>query len=219
MGTTTPVDVARVLLEAGAVVLRPQQPFQFASGLWSPIYCDNRLLLGQVAARSLVVEALAALIQKEIVAVEVIAGTATAGIPWAAWVAAELQLPMIYVRSGAKAYGRSQQVEGGLHNRQKVVLIEDLVSTGGSALQAVEALRELDASVADCCAIFSYGMTESQTRFGAAGMRLLPLTDLPTLLDVATKEEYILPQQRAAVERWASDPHTWSEQHAPPVEG
>ena len=203
-------EIARILLEAGAVVLAPEQPFRFASGIVSPVYCDNRLLLAQVAARRIVAEALSEAVEQEVVTVEVIAGTATAGVPWAAWVAANLTLPMVYVRSGAKKYGRGQQVEGGIQPGQRVAVIEDLVSTGGSALDAVAGLRQLDASVAECFAIFSYEMAESKQRFGAAGVRLISLTNLGTLLEVATAENYIRSEQRDLIADWAGDPAGWA---------
>ncbi len=203
-------EIARILLEAGAVVLAPEQPFRFASGIISPVYCDNRLLLGKVAARRIISEALAEAVEQEVVSVEVIAGTATAGVPWAAWVAASLTLPLVYVRSGAKKYGRGQQVEGGIQAGQRVAVIEDLVSTGGSALDAVAGLRQLDASVAECFAIFSYEMAEAKQRFGAAGVRLISLTNLSTLLEVATAENYIRSEQRDLIADWANDPSGWA---------
>lgn len=203
-------DIALVLLEAGAVALAPEQPFRFASGLLSPIYCDNRLLLGQVAARRTVAEALSQLALREAIGAEVVAGTATAGIPWAAWVAEALTLPMAYVRSGAKAHGRGQQVEGGVTAGQKAVLVEDLVSKGGSALDAVAGLRKLDVALADCCAIFSYGMPAAQERFGAAGVRLHCLTTLPALLEVAVRQGFLLQAQHEIVAEWAADPAAWS---------
>jgi len=203
-------EIARILLEAGAVVLAPEQPFRFASGIISPVYCDNRLLLGKVAARRIISEALAEAVEQEVVSVEVIAGTATAGVPWAAWVAASLTLPLVYVRSGAKKYGRGQQVEGGIQAGQRVAVIEDLVSTGGSALDAVAGLRQLDASVAECFAIFSYEMAEAKQRVGAAGVRLISLTNLSTLLEVATAENYIRSEQRDLIADWANDPSGWA---------
>lgn len=212
-------EIARVLLEAGAVVLSPEQPFRFASGILSPIYCDNRLLMGKVAARRIVAEALAQDVAQEVVSVEVIAGTATAGIPWAAWVAATLTLPLVYVRSGAKKYGRGQQVEGGLQAGQRVVLIEDLVSTGGSALDAVAGLRELDTSVAECFSIFSYEMAEAHQRFGAAGVRLVSLTTISTLLDVAATQQYIRAEQRDLIADWVSDPAGWAARAGLDAEG
>ncbi|HYF62582.1 MAG TPA: orotate phosphoribosyltransferase [Herpetosiphonaceae bacterium] len=203
-------EIAQILLEAGAVALSPARPFRFASGILSPVYCDNRLLLGQVSARKAIAAALAERVEEEIVSAEVIAGTATAGIPWAAWVAGHASLPMVYVRSGAKKHGRGQQVEGGLQAGQRVVLIEDLVSTGGSALDAVAALRQLDASVSDCCCIFSYEMADSAQRFGAAGVRLLPLTTLGALLEVAASQNYIQPEHRELIADWAADPAGWA---------
>ncbi|XSG76533.1 orotate phosphoribosyltransferase [Herpetosiphon llansteffanensis] len=202
--------IAQLLLEAGAVVLAPDKPFRFASGILSPIYCDNRLLLAQVSARRTITEAMCQQISDELLNSEVIAGTATAGVPWAAWVAHELSLPMAYVRSGAKKYGRGQQVEGGVQANQRAVVIEDLISTGGSALDAVAGLRQINALVADCCAIFTYEMEESKQRFNAAGVRLMTLTNLSTLLEVAAQQNYIRPEHRSLISDWATDPAGWA---------
>lgn len=203
--------IARLLLESGAVVLSPDRPFKFASGILSPIYCDNRLLMGQLSARRTVVETFSQYINDEILSAEVIAGTATAGVPWAAWIAHELNLPMAYVRSGAKKYGRGQQVEGGVQAGQRVVLIEDLVSTGGSVLDAAKGLREIEAHVAHCCAIFSYDMQTAVNGFSAAGIDLVTLTNLPILLEEAAQTNYIRDEQRALIADWATDPAGWAD--------
>ena len=207
--SSSATEIARLLLDAGAVSLRPEQPFRLASGMLSPIYCDNRLLLGHVATRETISDALAAVIEHEIVGTEVIAGIATGGIAWAAWVAERLKFPMAYIRSSAKSHGRGQQVEGGVQTGQRVVLIEDLVSTGGSVLQGIAAMRDHGAIVAQCCVIFTYGMVAARDNFAAAGVQLISLTNLEALLAAAVADELITPEQQTLIADWAIEPATW----------
>ncbi|HWQ14693.1 MAG TPA: phosphoribosyltransferase family protein [Roseiflexaceae bacterium] len=199
-------DIARVLLRAGAVLLRPDEPFTFASGLRSPIYCDNRLLLGDVAARRAVAAAFAGVCGDA----EVVAGTATAGIPWAAWAAEALGLPMAYVRGAAKGHGRGRQVEGAAVAGRRVALLEDTISTGESALAAAAALRGEGADLLGCVGIFTWGWPATAAAFAAAGVALRTLTALPDLLAAAVAEGRLAPEQRALVERWAADPQGWT---------
>lgn len=199
------VDVARTLLAAKAVLLRPHEPFTFASGIKSPMYCDNRLLIANVAARAVVSDAFAAIAG----AATVIAGTATAGIPWAAWVAERAQLPMAYVRSGAKTHGRGRQVEGAEIAGQQVLLLEDTVSTGESAVTAIEALYNEGAARVTCACIFTYGWQATFDRFDAAKAPLTTLTWLTPVLDVAIAEGYLKADDRATVEAWSASPTTW----------
>lgn len=203
-------EVAEILLRLRAVALRPSAPFRFASGLLSPIYCDNRLLISYPAERLQVARWFADTIRQSGLALEVIAGTATAGIPHAAWLAAELGLPMVYVRSQAKGHGQERLVEGVLLPGQRVGVVEDLVTTGGSSLQTVAALREAGAIVEHVFAIFSYGFPETAASFARAGLALHPLTTLPVLLDVAIARGYLSPAERSLVEEWAQDPASWS---------
>ncbi|MFZ9858744.1 MAG: orotate phosphoribosyltransferase [Roseiflexaceae bacterium] len=198
-------NVARALLAAQAVLLRPTDPFTFASGIKSPIYCDNRLLIGNVAVRQIVSDAFASIVGDA----QVVAGTATAGIPWAAWVAERAQRPMAYVRSGAKAHGRGRQVEGASIAGQSVLLLEDTVSTGESAVTAIEALYNEGAARVTCACIFTYGWQATFDRFDAAKAPLTTLTWLTPVLDVAIAEGYLKADERATVEAWSASPTTW----------
>ena len=198
--------VALALLQAQAVLLRPHEPFTFASGIKSPIYCDNRLLLGNVAARTVISDAFAAMVGDA----EVVAGTATAGIPWAAWVAERAAKPMAYVRSGAKAHGRGRQIEGASVAGKRVLLMEDTVSTGESAVTAIEALYSEGAASVTCACIFTYGWQATYDRFVAANAPLTALTTLVPVLDAAVSAGYIKAEQRATVEAWSANPKDWN---------
>lgn len=177
--------IAAALLDAGAVLLRPQRPFTWASGIKSPIYCDNRLLLSDPKRRRLVVAAFLEQLRKRRLGCEVVAGTATAGIPWASLLAERLNKPLVYVRGAPKGHGKGNRIEGRLRRGQQVLVVEDLISTGGSSLQAVEALRAAGGKVRGCVAIFSYGLDRAASAFAAARVPLLPLCTLPELLEVA----------------------------------
>jgi orotate phosphoribosyltransferase len=201
----SPHDLAAALLRAGAVHLRPDEPFTFASGLRSPIYCDNRLLIGDVAARRAVAAAFADACE----GAEIVAGTATAGIPWAAWVAEARELPMAYVRGAAKGHGRGRQVEGASPAGRQVVLLEDTISTGESSLAAGAALRAEGAELLRCVCIFTWGWQATAEAFVAANLPLTSLVALPALLDVAAAEGSLSAEQRALVESWARDPQGW----------
>lgn len=200
-------EIARLLLRSGAVLLRPDEPFTFASGIRSPIYCDNRLLLGEVAARRTITAALAAQAQR--LPCDVLAGVVSAGVPWAAWVAEALGLPLAYVRGVAKEHGRGNQIEGRVEAGQRVLVVEDLISTGGSSLAAVLALREHGLQADAVLCIFSYGMARAQAQFAAAAAALYPLTTLGALLDVAAAEGWLPATQRDLVASWADDPAAW----------
>jgi orotate phosphoribosyltransferase len=201
--------IASALLRAGAVHLRPDEPFTFASGLRSPIYCDNRILIGDVAARRAVVPEFAA----ACAGAEVIAGTATAGIPWAAWVAEALGLPMAYVRGAAKGHGRGRQIEGAPVSGRRVALLEDTISTGESALAAAAALRAEGAELIGCVCIFTWGWRATADAFAQAGVPLVPLTTLPALLNVAVSGSALSAEQRSLVEDWVADPQGWGARH------
>lgn len=204
-----PHTVAQTLLDANAVLLRPDDPFIFASGLRSPVYCDNRLLLGNVAARRTITAAFGSHSN----GAKVLAGPATGGIPWAAWVAEQLALPMAYVRSSAKGHGRGQQIEGAVVSGRRVVLLEDTISTGTSALVAAEALRDSGADIMRCVCIFTWGWATTKTRFEAANIPLHPLATLPDLLDVATAAGQLSAAHRTLIEAWANDPQGWQTNH------
>lgn len=201
----TSAEVARTLLGAHAVLLRPDSPFTFASGLRSPVYCDNRLLLGDVAARRVVAQAFA----ERVAGAEVLAGPATGGIPWAAWASEICGLPMAYVRSEAKAHGRGQQIEGATLEGRRVLLLEDTVSTGGSVLNAADAVRAAGAELLGVICIFTWGWAETDAAFAQRDLPLTPLATLADLLAVAAEDGALADSQRAAVEAWAADPKGW----------
>ena len=186
--------------------LRPDEPFTWASGIKSPIYCDNRLTLTAPAVRSDVENALADTIRREYPDVEVLMGTSTAGIAHAAITAHLLELPMGYVRSGAKDHGRKNQIEGKLLPGQKVVVIEDLISTGGSVLEVVDVLRENGAEVLGIASIFTYGMKKSVDRLAQANVKNVSLTDLDTVAQAAAAEGYIKPEDQARLLAFRDNP-------------
>jgi len=204
--STSAHEIAAALLRAGAVHLRPDEPFTFASGLRSPVYCDNRILLGDVVARRAITTAFTAHCD----GAEVLAGPATGGIPWAAWAAETLGLPMAYVRSAAKGHGRGRQIEGAGVEGRRVLLLEDTVSTGESVLAAAAALRAEGAQLVRCVCIFTWGWQATAAAFADAALPLISLTGLPDLLDVATAGGALDAPQRALVEAWVRDPQSWS---------
>ena len=183
--------IAQELLRIEAVFLRPEEPFVWASGIKSPIYCDNRLILTAPSAREKVEEAIAATIRREYPDCEVLMGTSTAGIPHAAIVGHMMGLPMGYVRSGNKDHGRQNRIEGRLEKGQKVVVVEDLISTGGSAIEVVNALREAGAEVLGIVSIFTYGMQKGLDRFAEANVKNVSLTNFDTIVKVAADNGYI----------------------------
>ena len=187
-------EIARELLKIGAVFLRPEAPFTWASGIKSPVYCDNRLILTAPDARSIVEAALAGTIRREFPDAEVLMGTATAGIAHAAIAGHLLGLPMGYVRSGAKDHGRQNQIEGRLEKGEKAVVIEDLISTGGSVIEVVEVLREAGAEVLGVVSIFTYGMQKGLERLAAAQVKNISLTNFDVVAQTAAQEGYIRPE-------------------------
>jgi len=211
MVASSAYDIARVLIEAGAVLIRPYQPFTFASGLRSPIYCDNRILLGDVAARRIVIRSFAA----HCTDASVVSGPATGGIPWVAWVAEMNGIPMAYVRSAAKGHGRGRQIEGAAVGGQRIVLLEDTVSTGESALQAAAAIRAEGGVVVRCVCIFTWGWRETTARFAATDLDLVPLATLADVLEVAQHTGRLTADERTMIEAWAANPQGWS----PPSDG
>lgn len=202
-------QVAADLLEIGAVFLRPSQPFTWASGIKSPIYCDNRLILGRPKVRSRVERALADTVLGVFPGAELLMGTATAGIAHAALSAELLGLPMGYVRSGAKAHGRGSQIEGGPKPGAKTVVIEDLISTGGSSLVAAQALQAGGLDVMGVLAIFTYGMDKATQTFLDADMPVAALTNLDTLVQVAMEQNYLSPEEGPEVLRFRDNPAAW----------
>ncbi len=179
--------IAKALLEIGAVFLRPDEPFTWASGIKSPIYCDNRLILSSPKYRTVVEKAIAETVSREFPDCEILMGTSTAGIAHAAIAAEFMGLPMGYVRSGAKDHGRGNQIEGRLEPGQKAVVIEDLISTGGSVIEVVNALRDAGAEVLGIVSIYTYNMKKSAERLSAANVRNVSLTDFDTTVSVAAE--------------------------------
>ena len=198
--------VAEGLLKIGAVFLRPEQPFTWASGIKSPIYCDNRLTLTAPEVRTKVEEGLVKLVREHFPECEVLMGTATAGIAHAAIMAHITGLPMGYVRSGAKDHGRANRIEGRLEKGQKVVVVEDLISTAKSSLEVVDALREEGADVIGMVSIFTYGMRAAKEKLAAAGVKAASLCDLDELLEVAVDEGYIPAAAKTGILAFRDDP-------------
>ena len=186
--------IARDLLKIKAVFFRPEEPFTWASGIKSPVYCDNRLTLTAPEVRTHVEQALAETIKREYPEVEILMGTSTAGIAHAAITGHILGLPMGYVRSGSKDHGRQNQIEGRMEAGQKVVVVEDLISTGGSVIEVVNALREAGGQVLGIASIFTYGMKKGLERLAAANVRNVSLTDFDAVAQVAAEEKYIQPE-------------------------
>ena len=199
-------QIAKDLLSIRAVFLRPDDPFTWASGIKSPIYCDNRLVLSDHRVRTDVETGLKALIENEYPDAEVLMGTSTAGIAHAAIVAQMMELPMGYVRGGNKDHGRQNRIEGRLEAGQKVVVVEDLISTGGSVIDVVEALREAGAEVLGIVSIFTYGMQKSVDRLAAANVKNVSLTNLDTVIEAAVEEAYIRPEDAARLKKFRDDP-------------
>ena len=185
------VQVAKALLSVKAVFFRPDEPFTWASGIKSPVYCDNRLTLSAPEARIIVENGLAEIVKREYPDAEILMGTSTAGIAHAAITAHLMGLPMGYVRSGAKDHGRQNRIEGKLEKGQKTVVIEDLISTGGSVIDTVEALREAGADVLGVASIFTYGMQKGLDRLAAANVKNVSLTNFDTIAAIAAEEGYI----------------------------
>ena len=198
--------IAKDLLSIKAVFLRPEDPFTWASGIKSPIYCDNRLTLTAPAVRNDVENALAEVIKKECPEVEVLMGTSTAGIAHAAITAHLLDLPMGYVRSGNKDHGRQNRIEGKLEAGQKVVIVEDLISTGGSVIEVADALRDAGADVLGIVSIFTYGMKKGLDRLAEKDLRNVSLTDFDTIVKVAVEESYIRPEDEARLIKFRNNP-------------
>ncbi|MEH7274179.1 orotate phosphoribosyltransferase [Neobacillus vireti] len=204
--------IAEKLLSIHAVALKPNEPFTWTSGLRSPIYCDNRLTLSYPEVRREIAIGLEALIKENYPEAEIIAGTATAGIPHAAWVSELLNLPMCYVRSKAKGHGKGNQIEGKVEKGQKVVVVEDLISTGGSVITAVQALREAGCEVLGVVSIFTYGLEKGKEAFIQEEIISESLTDFPTLVEVAIEKGYISQDDQESLLSWSKAPAEWSKQ-------
>ena len=199
-------DVAKGLLSIKAVFFRPDEPFTWASGIKSPVYCDNRLTLTAPEVRTLIENSIADVIKEEYTEADVIMGTATAGIAHAAIAAHILGLPMGYVRSGAKDHGRGNQIEGQLNKGDKVVIVEDLISTGGSVIDAATALRNAGAEVLGIVSIFTYGMQKGLDRLAQENLKNISLTNFDVISEVAVDESYIRPEDRERLIAFRNNP-------------
>ena len=199
-------EIASCLLEFKAVFLRPQEPFTWASGIKSPIYCDNRLTLSYPHIRNQVEQGLAENIRKHYPDCEVVAGTSTAGIAHAALVADILGLPMCYVRSSAKDHGRNNQIEGKVEKGQKVVVVEDLISTGGSVIEVVNVLREVGAEVLGIASIFTYGLQKGIDRMQEAQVKNVSLSNYDALVEVAVEQDYIKAEDVKKLQAFQKNP-------------
>lgn len=202
-------EIALDLLKINAVILRPNDPFTWASGWNSPIYCDNRLTMRYPEIRKKIAKKFVESINNEYADIDVITGTATAGIPHAAWVSENINKPMSYVRAKAKAYGLGNQIEGGIQKGESTIIIEDLISTGGSAISVVEALRFIGADVRAVLSIFTYGFDKAIQRFKDADIPMFTLTDYATLIEVASINGYVNEEDLQTLAEWRKQPETW----------
>lgn len=202
--------IARLLLDAQAVRLRPEDPFTWSSGWKSPIYCDNRVTLSYPEARTFIKHALADAIRQSFAEVQAIAGVATAGIAQGALVADVLNLPYLYVRPEPKKHGMGNQIEGRVEPGQKVVVIEDLISTGGSSLKVVDALRQADVEVLGMAAIFTYGFGVADRNFAEKGVKLLTLSNYDTLIEEALSLNYVSSDALTSLKAWRENPAEWT---------
>ena len=207
---TTAEQVASSLLEIGAIKLSPSKPFRWASGWHSPIYCDNRFSLSYPASRTLIKNALVEAVKEKYAGAEAIAGVATAGIPQGALIADALNLPFIYVRPKPKEHGLGNQIEGTLEKGQKVVVIEDLISTGKSSLQVCDVLKAADVEVIGMVSIFTYGFAAATKAFESAGIPYKSLTNYVTLINLAIEKGIVSPDQQKTLLNWSADPANWS---------
>lgn len=203
-------EIAEKLLEIEAIKLNPKNPFKWASGWNSPIYCDNRLTLSYPAIRTLIKNEFVKLIRSEFSSVDAIAGVATAGIPQGALIADALNIPFLYVRASAKSHGLENKVEGKISPGLKIVVIEDLVSTGGSSIAAVEALRQAGADILGLAAIFTYGFDVAVQNFAKSDIRTEYLCDYATMVELAQRKNYISEEDHASLIKWRQNPGAWS---------
>jgi orotate phosphoribosyltransferase len=211
LSENTAAKVAEYLLQINAIKLKPNEPFTWASGWKSPIYCDNRVSLSYPEARNFIKKALGQIIKEQFSDVEAIIGVATAGIAPGALAADELSLPFGYVRSEAKKHGMGKQIEGDIAPNTKVVVIEDLVSTGKSSLQVVETLKTYGCQVLGMASIFTYGFDEAQNAFNNVNCKYVSLSNYQTLIQIAIDKGIVLPEQLALLNDWRKSPSTWNQ--------
>lgn len=207
-------QVAGILLEIKAITLDPENPYTFASGIRSPIYCDNRMLMSFPDKREKIIQFFLETIKYDKLEFDVIGGIATAGIPHAAWLAEKLVKPMIYVRSEAKEHGKQNQIEGKLEKGQRVLMVEDHISTGGSSVNALNAVKEAGGVVENCLSITTYEMEKAKNAFNTAGCSVSSLTNFSTIVNVAEKMKYINAKQKEIILEWNKNPRAWGEKYA-----
>ena len=210
MTTNTTRSSAKALLDAGAVTFSPEKPYTFTSGLLSPVYVDNRVLVYHPEAWRTIVEGFQSQIAARKLRYDVIAGVAVGGLPHSSALAYSMNRPSVFIRKETKGHGRGKRVEGGAVAGRRVLLVEDLVTTGGSSLSAVDALRESGATVTDALAIISYGFGAARTAFERADIALRTLTDFETLLKLARERQMLNAEQVSLIRRWFADPSCWS---------
>ncbi len=201
--------IAEILLNVNAVMLSTKPPFRWASGILSPIYTDNRILMSYPKEREFIVNSFIKLIKKNKIKFEGFAGTATAGIPWAAWLSQKLRKPMIYVRSEVKDHGKENLIEGKIEEGKNYIVVEDLVSTGSSSLNTTNAIREKGANVEYCIAIFTYELEKSRINFENANIKLLTLTNFTSFVKTALRKKYISRTELSHIMDWKKNPEGW----------
>ncbi len=201
--------VAERLLQIEAIKLSPEKPFTWASGWKSPIYCDNRKVLSFPYVRDFIKSEMAAVIFEKFEAADLIAGVATAGIAWGAMIADQLKLPFVYVRPKPKEHGLGNQIEGFYQKEQRVVVIEDLISTGKSSLQVTDVLKGEGLTIEGMVSIFNYGFTQAEAAFNNANVRLISLTNYPTLIEAAVEKGIVSADQQELLSQWRVDPANW----------
>ena len=210
MNTNTKRSIAKALLEIGAIGFSPESPITFKSGIRSPVYVDNRILIYHPVAWHVIIEGFKSLIGSLNLEFDIIAGVAVGGVPHSSALAYVMNTPSVFIRKETKGHGTGKRVEGGDVAGKRVLLVEDLVSTGGSSLSGVAALRQSGAEVSDVLAVVSYGFDEAASAFAHAELRLHTLTDFETLLELACEIDSLNQKQLAVVRRWFADPYTWS---------
>ncbi len=202
-------DIAKILLKIGAVTLKMDPPYKWVSGIFSPIYCDNRLLMSYPEERKKVVDGFVEIIKNKRIEFDVVAGIASSGIPHAAWLAEKLSKPMIYVRKKSKGYGRGKLIEGKLEKGAKVLIVEDLISTAGSLVNGIESVRQAGGIVNNCLAIFTYEMNKATHNLSGIGCRVLTLSNFSALVKIAREENYLDGEYCNKALEWSKDPENW----------
>lgn len=204
-----PDKIAETLLKLNAVILRTKPPFRWVSGILSPIYTDNRILMSYPGEREFIVGSFIKLIKKNKLKFDGFAATATAGIPWAAWIAQKMKKPMVYVRNESKDHGKENLVEGKIENDKTYIVVEDLISTGSSSLNTINAVRDKGGVVECCIAIFTYELDKSSKNFEMANVKLLTLTNFTSFVKTALQRKYIAKDQLTHIMEWKNNPEGW----------